>query len=68
VPARTPPAIVARLNREILEALQQPDVRARLAASGLEPIGSSPEEFAAFIKTELARWAQVARQSGAKVE
>lgn len=68
VPARTTPAIVARLNREILEALQQPDVRARLAASGLEPIGSSPEEFAAFIKTELARWAQVARQSGAKVE
>ncbi len=68
VPAKTPPAIVARLHDEIVKALQLPDVRTSLAAGGLEPIGSTPEEFGAFIKAELSRWAKVASESGARVE
>ena len=68
VPARTPPAIIERLRSEIVRALQLPDVRETLAASGLEPIGSTPDEFAAFMKTETARWTKVARDSGAKVD
>ncbi|HEY4372547.1 MAG TPA: tripartite tricarboxylate transporter substrate binding protein [Burkholderiales bacterium] len=68
VPARTPPSIIQRLHDEIVKALQLPDVRETLAAAGLETIGDTPEEFAAFMKTETARWTRVARQSGATVD
>jgi len=67
-PARTPAPIVARLNREIVAALQQPDTRARLASVGADPVSDTPEEFAAFIRSELAKWAKVVKASGAHVE
>jgi tripartite-type tricarboxylate transporter receptor subunit TctC len=63
-PAGTSRDIVARLNAEIVRALKHSDVKDRLAADGAEPVGSSPEEFAAFIKSEIDKWARVARAAG----
>jgi tripartite-type tricarboxylate transporter receptor subunit TctC len=67
-PAGTPAAIVARLQLEFAKELKLPDVRERIAALGFEAVGSSPQEFGEFVKSELAKWAQVARESGAKAE
>jgi len=68
VPAGTPAAIVARLNREIVAILHLPDVVERLSGQGAEALGSTPEEFAAYIKSESVKWAKVVRDSGAKAE
>src|SRR5213594_4254793 len=68
VPAGTPPAVVARLNREIVAILHLPDVVERLSGQGAEALGSTPEEFAAYIKSETLKWAKVVRDSGAKAE
>ena len=67
-PARTPTDIVARLNREIVAALNAGDVKEQLRAQGLDTLPSTPEQFAAFIKVEIAKWAQVIKVSGAKVD
>ncbi len=68
VPAGTPAAVVARLNREIVAILHLPDVVERLSVQGAEPVGSTPEEFAAYIRSETVKWAKVVRDSGAKAE
>ena len=68
VPAGTPGAIVARLNREIAAILNLPDVVERFSSQGAEALGSTPEEFAAYIKSETLKWAKVVRDSGAKAE
>jgi tripartite-type tricarboxylate transporter receptor subunit TctC len=68
VPKGTPPAIVARLNREFNAALADPAVRARLADLGGVPIPGSPEEFWALHRAETEKWAKVVQASGAKVE
>jgi tripartite-type tricarboxylate transporter receptor subunit TctC len=67
-PAKTPNEIIARLNAETAKALMQPDIKEKLAAMGAEPIPSTPEVAAAFIKTETAKWAQVVKASGARVD
>ncbi len=67
-PAGTPAAIIARLNREIVAILHLPEVVERLSGQGAEALGSTPEEFAAYIKSESAKWAKVVRESGAKAE
>jgi len=68
VPAGTPAAVVVRLNREIVAILHMPEVVARLSGQGAEALGSTPEEFAAYIKSETLKWAKVVRDSGAKAE
>ena len=68
VPAGTPAAIVARLNREIVAILHLPDVVERFSSQGAEALGSTPEEFAAYIRSETVKWAKVVRDSGAKAE
>lgn len=68
VPAATPKDIVARLNAEVNKAVQNPDLRARLAAGGSEPLGGTSEQYAAYIRSELQRWTKVVKDSGAKVE
>jgi len=68
VPARTPRAIVTKLNAEINKALQSPELRERYAAIEAEPTGGTPEQFAAFVKTEAVKWADVVKKSGAKVD
>lgn len=67
-PAGTPPAIVARLNREIVKILFSADVRSNLSSEGAEPIGSSPAEFAALLKAETERWGAVVKQAGIRAE
>jgi len=67
-PAGTPKAIIARLNREILRIIALPDVKERFAAIGFEPIGTTPDEFAARIKTEVPRWADIIRAAKITVE
>ncbi|HZT63207.1 MAG TPA: tripartite tricarboxylate transporter substrate binding protein [Burkholderiales bacterium] len=67
-PAGTPKEIVARLHEAIVHALRDPEVGKRLAADGAEAVGSGPEEFAAFIKSETEKWARVATAAGIKPE
>jgi tripartite-type tricarboxylate transporter receptor subunit TctC len=67
-PAGTPPDIVEKLNDEVLAILRMNDVKEIFAAQGIEIIGSSPAEFAGYIKSELAKWAVVVKKSGAKVD
>jgi tripartite-type tricarboxylate transporter receptor subunit TctC len=67
-PARTPDAAVRRLSDEIGAVLRVPEVRAKLAEQGSEPVGSTPEEFARYIAAELPRWAEMVRISGASVD
>jgi tripartite-type tricarboxylate transporter receptor subunit TctC len=69
VPAGTPQDIVARLNAEIVRALGSRELKDRLAAMGAEPpANNTPERFAAFIRSESAKYAKVVRESGARVE
>jgi tripartite-type tricarboxylate transporter receptor subunit TctC len=68
VPVGTPQAIVARLNREINRALQATALQERYAAIEAEPVGGTPAQFAAFVKTETAKWADVVKKSGAKLD
>jgi tripartite-type tricarboxylate transporter receptor subunit TctC len=67
-PAGTPREIVARLHGEIVRVLQAADVRGRLSADGADPVGSSPEEFAAFLRAETAKWAKVVKDAGIQPE
>ncbi len=67
-PARTPPAVIDRLHREVAKAVHLPDVMKRFEAEGATPSGSSPSEFAAFYRTEAAKWSEVARKSGTKLD
>jgi tripartite-type tricarboxylate transporter receptor subunit TctC len=62
-PAGTPKEIVQRLNAEIVKILKLPDVRERLEALGLDPVGNTPDEFAAFQKAEIAKWAKVVKDA-----
>ena len=63
-PAGTPKEIVNRLNSEIAKIVRVPGVRERLAGLGAEPVGDTSEHFAAYIKTELAKWSKVAKAAG----
>jgi tripartite-type tricarboxylate transporter receptor subunit TctC len=66
-PAGTPPAVVATLNRGIVAAVNQPDTRQRLVGIGADVVGSTPEEFGRFMRSELAKWSRIVKQSGASV-
>ena len=67
-PARTPRAIVAKLNSEIVRHLRSDDMKARMAADGAEVIASTPEDLAKAIRDDLARWAKPVKDSGARAE
>ena len=67
-PAGTPRPIVDRLQAEVKKILAQPEIAKKLAEAGLDAVGSSPDELAAYQRTEIAKWAKVVRDSGAKVE
>ena len=65
-PAGTPSAIIDRMQREVAAALRQDDVKTRMTELGASPVGSTPKEAEAFLRSELARWADVAKRVGIK--
>lgn len=67
-PAATPRNVVARLAEEISRAIAQPDLRERMLAAGLEPLGNSPDEFAAYFRAEVAKWSKVIREAGVRLD
>jgi tripartite-type tricarboxylate transporter receptor subunit TctC len=67
-PAHTARPIIDKLNRETVAIMRLPELRDRLAADGAEAVGNSPEEFSAYIKRELARWATVIKSAGIRPE
>src|SRR5437899_6086691 len=67
-PAHTPAAVIARLHENIVKILAVPETRARLADQGFEPVGNSPEEFGAYIKSEIAKWGKVIGDAGIRPE
>ncbi len=67
-PAATPRAIVDLLSKELARIVALPDVKEKLAAFGFLPVGSTPEEFATFIKEDIERWEKTVREAGIKIE
>lgn len=67
-PVGLPKPIVARLNAELVKAVASPTFREKAAAIGSEPVSSTPEQFGAFIRSEYAKWGEVIRRSGAKID
>lgn len=68
VPAGTPRPVVDRLHDEFVKALAAPDVREKMLNLGAEPVGNTPEEFAAYVRSEAAKYAKLVKASGAKVD
>lgn len=67
-PAGTPKSIVTKLHTELTRILQIPEVKERLAVIDFEPVGNTPEEFGAFIQQQMAKWAKVLKEAGAKAD
>ncbi len=67
-PAGTPPDIVERLNKAAREALQDPEVKEKLAQQGFSPLNGTPEEFGKYIREDIDRWAKVNKATGASIE
>jgi tripartite-type tricarboxylate transporter receptor subunit TctC len=68
VPAATPKDIIAKLNQDITQILDTPEMRETLSSQGLEPVTSTPEQFGALIRSDLARWANVIKTAGVTAE
>jgi tripartite-type tricarboxylate transporter receptor subunit TctC len=68
VPAGTPPAVVARLGKEIRGILGDPSIKSKITEQGAEVVASTPEDFAAFVKDEIAKWREVVRATGTRVD
>ncbi len=68
VPTGTPAPVVQRINAELRRVLAHEETRAKLIAQGTEILGSTPEEYAAYLRSELARWSKVVAETGAKAE
>jgi tripartite-type tricarboxylate transporter receptor subunit TctC len=67
-PAGTPQPVVKRLNAELVKIMHAPEMKEKLTATGTEPLTSTPEEFAAYIKREIAKWGDVIRKAGVKAD
>jgi len=67
-PAGMPKDIVAKLHKSVVFALQDAGVRERFLASGADPVGNSPEEFSALVRSEVTKWAKVVQAAGIKPE
>ncbi len=68
VPSGTPRDVIAKLNQEIAKAFRAADMRERLAREGTEVVAGGPEEFDAFFRAEMQKWAQVIKQAGIQIE
>ena len=67
-PAKTPPAIIDKLHTEIVKALQNPDIKELLSKQAMQPVGDTPQEFAAFLQKDIATWKDVAMMANVSVE
>lgn len=68
VPAATPPAVVTRLNAEFVKVLAMPDVKKRLIDNGIDAVSNTPQQFAAYIRDETAKWASVIKDANVKLD
>jgi tripartite-type tricarboxylate transporter receptor subunit TctC len=68
VPAGTPAPVIDKLNAEIRRALQSPEMTRQLKAQGAQALGSTPQEYAAYIKSEIARWGEVVKAANVKLD
>ena len=68
LPANSPQDVIQRINAETIKILQKPEVRGKLIAAGLEPVWSTPQEFADYVRAETTKWRKIVADSGAKVE
>jgi tripartite-type tricarboxylate transporter receptor subunit TctC len=67
-PAGTPPDIIDLLNRAAREALNDPEVKSKLAQQGFSPLNGTPEEFGKYIREDIARWAKVNKATGGTID
>ncbi len=67
-PAGTPPAIVNKLSAEIAKIVRMPDVAAKIRSDGAEPIGNTPAEYSAYVKSEIAKWAMVVKNANIEIQ
>ena len=67
-PAKTPPPVIERLQKEIAAVLAEPETRERYATLGIEPVGNAPAQFGAQLRANLERWQNVVRQAGIRIE
>ena len=67
-PAKTPPAVIAKIQTDTKAAIADPAVRAKMAALAAEPVGNSPAELGAFLQAEMKRWGDLIKEVGLKVE
>ena len=65
LPAGTPKPIVTKMNQEIRKIVEIPDVKQQLISQGADPETNTPEEFAKYVKSEMAKWGKVVRDTGA---
>jgi len=68
VPAATPHGLIAKISADFAAAVRNPDMRARMSEIGLEPVGSTPEQYQQFIRSEIEKWAKVVKFSGIRLE
>ena len=67
-PAHTPQPVIAKLHAEVVRLIQKPEMNTMLRQAGIEPVGNSPQEFSAIVKTEVARWIKVVDAAGIRAE
>ena len=67
-PAKTPREVILKINADVLKIVNSPELKERLKAEGSDPVGSSPEQFAAFLRSEVAKWAKVIKIAGVRPE
>ena len=67
-PAGTPRPVIDRIQQQVAKTLQMADVRERMLALGITPVGNTTEELAAILKADLERWTRVAKQAGVKAD
>ena len=67
-PAKTPRDVILKINADVIKIINSPELKERLKAEGSDPVGNSPEQFAAFLRSEVAKWAKVIKVAGVKPE
>jgi tripartite-type tricarboxylate transporter receptor subunit TctC len=68
VPAGTPREVIARLHAELVKAMNEPEIKAKLVAQGTDPVGSTPEEFGAFMKAEALKWGRLIKEANIQAD